>query len=153
GGTERFPGSGSSQNHLKLLGIGVHNHLFETNGPLLPGATFDGIGTPLHAWQTLLLPHIEQDDLYRQIHLDLPWDHPMNVDVFRTSIKQFRHPEGLERNADGFPLTHYAANQYWFNGNGRRSLKDVSELGTTNVFLVGEMAGNFPAWGYPLNWR
>jgi hypothetical protein len=33
------------------------------------------------SWRVQLLPFIEQDQLYRQLNLQLPWDHPQNKAV------------------------------------------------------------------------
>jgi hypothetical protein len=35
-------------------------------------------GQPLLSWRVLILPYIEEDELYREFHLDEPWDGPHN---------------------------------------------------------------------------
>lgn len=49
-------------------------------------------GTPLLSWRVLILPYLEQQNLYSQFHLNEPWDSPHNLsllefmpDVFRSS--------------------------------------------------------------------
>ena len=36
-------------------------------------------GTPLHSWRVLILPYIEQQELYKQFRLDEPWDSTHNI--------------------------------------------------------------------------
>jgi WD40 repeat protein len=59
-----------------------------------PGQQF-GTGKPLLSWRVAILPIIGQMDLYKQFHLDEPWDSPHNIklldkmpDVFAIDPKQ-----------------------------------------------------------------
>jgi hypothetical protein len=47
-----------------------------------PAYTTDAEGRPLHSWRTLILPYLDQKKLYKQIHLDEPWNSPHNRAVF-----------------------------------------------------------------------
>ena len=55
-----------------------------------PGGTYDGIwipptaatpadGRPLLSWRVALLPYLGEEALYREFHLDEPWDSPHNL--------------------------------------------------------------------------
>jgi RNA polymerase sigma factor (sigma-70 family) len=50
----------------------------DTMGHLPPPAIVDRDGKPLLSWRVALLPFLEQDNLYKQFHLDEPWDSPHN---------------------------------------------------------------------------
>jgi hypothetical protein len=50
----------------------------EANGRLPPAAVTGEGGRPLYSWRVLLLPYLEQEDLYRRFRLDEPWDGPNN---------------------------------------------------------------------------
>ena len=41
-------------------------------------AIYDKNGKPLLSWRVMVLPYIEQDALYKQFHLDEPWDSDHN---------------------------------------------------------------------------
>ena len=56
----------------------MHNYQSAT-GALPPAAVTDKDGKPLLSWRVLVLPYIEQDTLFRQFHLDEPWDSPHNI--------------------------------------------------------------------------
>ena len=43
-----------------------------------PAAICDKDGRPLLSWRVAILPYIDQEDLYKQFHLDEPWDSPHN---------------------------------------------------------------------------
>ncbi len=61
------------QNNLKQLGLAMHN--YHSIEKLLPPAyTMDIHGNRLHSWRTLLLPYLENGDLYRRIDLSRSWN-------------------------------------------------------------------------------
>ena len=86
----------SCQNNLKQLGLGLHN--FESANGEFPV----NLGTvrnpgPRHPWTVRLLPYIEQDNLFRQIRLDVPWFDPLNRDAIKTPIKIYQCPSATSR--------------------------------------------------------
>jgi hypothetical protein len=140
-----------SQNNLKQMALGLHNHHDEHKQfPL--GGTFDADGRALHGWETSLLPYIEQGALYKQIRHDLPWRHPDNRAALATEVYEFRSPYvGTARSADGWALTHYAGNVHLLVGRPLK-LSDIVD-GTSNTLLLGETAAEFTPWGKPFNVR
>ena len=46
---------------------------------LPPSAVYGPDGKPLLSWRVLVLPSLGQGDLYKEFHLDEPWDSPHNV--------------------------------------------------------------------------
>jgi Protein of unknown function (DUF1559) len=63
---------------LRNLGYAMHAY-HEKNGRLPPVAIFDKDGRPLLSWRVLLLPYLDQEELFRQFKLDEPWDSPHNI--------------------------------------------------------------------------
>jgi prepilin-type processing-associated H-X9-DG protein len=55
----------------------LHNYN-QINKRLPPAALYGKDGTPLLSWRVLLLPYLEQQDLFKQFKLDEPWDGPHN---------------------------------------------------------------------------
>lgn len=141
--------------NLKWMGLALQNRHDQTEH-FPPGAIFDLTGRPLHGWQTLLLPFIEQEKLFASIDMNRPWNDPVNAEHFRTQIKMYQYnyrKPPLVDNA-GFGLTHYAGNIRVLGGDEPRSLVPIfNGIGTANIVLVGEVKSNFVPWGYPLNWR
>ncbi len=123
-----------SSNNLKQMGLALHNHhdtlqrfpagyLANTTGAGVNPATLDG--PPGWGWATQLLPYLEQDNLYKQLRLDLPaWD-PLNAPLVRTSVKTFLNPGApngnptmLVRSESGAVLAEWARSHYVAN-NGQ----------------------------------
>jgi hypothetical protein len=50
----------------------------DKNGRFPAPAIVDKAGKPLLSWRVAILPFIEQEELYRQFHLDEPWDSEHN---------------------------------------------------------------------------
>lgn len=68
--------SKSFQN-LKQIGLALHNY-HDTHGRFPPAVLLGPDGKPWHSWRVLILPYIEQAELYNQYHFDEPWDGPRN---------------------------------------------------------------------------
>jgi hypothetical protein len=66
--------------NIKQVGLAFHSYN-DAHGRLPPAAVTDKYGRPLLSWRVLLLPYIEQDDLYKEFHLDEPWDSPHNLQL------------------------------------------------------------------------
>src|SRR5260370_4929892 len=64
-------------NNLKQIGLALHNYN-DAYARLPAVANFDKQGKPLLSWRVHLLPFIEQEDLYKEFHLDEPWDSEHN---------------------------------------------------------------------------
>jgi hypothetical protein len=74
----RIPARRSScQNNLRQIGIALQNY-HDTYGFFPPAYVADANGKPMHSWRVLLLPFLEQQNLYAQYRFDEPWDGPNN---------------------------------------------------------------------------
>jgi prepilin-type processing-associated H-X9-DG protein len=141
-----------SQNNLKQIVLALHSY-HDTNKSLPPGGTFDAQGGMMHGWQTFILPYIEEQPLYEGINFKIPWNHPDNALHFQTPVPIYLLPRiEEEKNAQGFALSHYAANVHVLGGDSRRTFKSITD-GLANTLLIGEASGNYKPWGNPTNWR
>ncbi|MDO4569035.1 MAG: DUF1559 domain-containing protein [Planctomycetia bacterium] len=72
-----------TQNCVKQCALAMLNYE-ASHGAFPPAYTMDAEGKPLHSWRVLLLPYIEQGDLYNRIRLDEPWDSEWNSQFHET---------------------------------------------------------------------
>ncbi len=80
-----------STNNLKQIMLAMHNyHDTYRHFPAAYGMKKDG--TKLLSWRVYLLPFLEQDALYREFHLDEPWDSDHNKKLIARMPKVFASP-------------------------------------------------------------
>jgi hypothetical protein len=114
----------------------------EQNGGLPPAVVRAKDGRPLYGWRVLLLPHLEQDDLYKQFHLDEPWDSDHNK---RLLAKTPRYYEPVGGGPDPPGLTRYQV----FVGPGTAFERDgLTWEEVSNTLLIVEAADPVP-WSMP----
>lgn len=141
-----------SKNNLKQLGLALQGY-HDVNNMLPYGGVFDAKGVPYHGWTIPLIPYTLPYPHVLLIDTRFPWDDPVNID------KSLHEPGGLVqdpsirevRSPDGFPLSHFAANQRLFYRNSVVRLNDIPVRSAT--ILLGEANGSFVPFGYPFNWR
>jgi prepilin-type processing-associated H-X9-DG protein len=140
-----------SMNNLKQMGLGMHN--FHDLQSHWPGGTVSPDGTPLHSWQTELLPFVDQQPVYQIIDQNVPWNDPANTGAFMTEVPTYLHPnQSQRRTADGYAASHYAGNQFVIVPGQTLSLREVTD-GTANTIAAGEVGSGFRPWGDPGNVR
>jgi hypothetical protein len=66
-----------SMNNMKQLALAMHVFHDAWNS-LPPAASYDDGGKPLLSWRVYLLPYLGEEALYKQFHLDEPWDSQHN---------------------------------------------------------------------------
>ncbi len=144
----------TSRNNLKQIGLAAHN--YESRFKVFPGAgTFSDVGEGRHSWMTLLLPYIDQAELYRRIDLASPWTSPANVEHFRQPVACYADPSDRESPKppeDGVPRAGYAGNIRLFPPDRSLAIRQITD-GTSNTILAGEVAAGRRAWGDPANLR
>ncbi|MFN0020520.1 MAG: DUF1559 domain-containing protein, partial [Pirellulaceae bacterium] len=127
-----------STNNLKQIMLAMHNyHDTYRHFPAAYGMKKDG--TKLLSWRVYLLPFLEQDALYKEFHLDEPWDSDHNKKLIAKMPKVFASPSlPAELAAKG--MASYVApvgEKTIWEGNEGISLAKVTD-GTSNTIGVLE---------------
>ncbi|MBL8811393.1 MAG: DUF1559 domain-containing protein [Planctomycetaceae bacterium] len=100
------------KNNLKQLGIAIHNYHDTYN--CIPIADVDGSSNPVSA-HARLLPYIEQDNLYKVVDFNVPYNHANNTVARNTELPAFRCPSDPTR----LPASIGGRNNYYWNaGSG-----------------------------------
>jgi hypothetical protein len=82
-----------SMNNLKQIALAMHNYLDATaNKRFPPPAIYSKEGKPLLSWRVMILPLMDEKELYKQFHLDEPWDSPNNIKLIAKMPAEFRTP-------------------------------------------------------------
>ena len=155
------------QNNLKQIGLACHNY-HDANqsfppGYLASGPYVDGANdtAPGWGWGAFLLPHLEQDNLYRRLNLSQP---VQNSPAIQTVVKVYLCPFDLPPagafaipDAFGTPIATAAPSSYAacvggdessttgpsglgiFHRNSHTRLTDITD-GSSETILVGERA-------------
>lgn len=55
------------------------------HGSFPPSCSVDEKGRPMHSWRVLILPYIEQRNLYNEFRMSEPWDSPHNLKAAENS--------------------------------------------------------------------
>src|SRR5262249_33469945 len=132
----------------KQIGLAFHNYN-DVYGKLPPAAIHDKNGKPLLSWRVAILPFIEQDNLYKQFHLDEPWDSPHNLKLIQTMPRTYALPNDKTKHA--LPSTYYVGlvgNHAAFEMQGGLSIPASFPDGTSNTIWVVEGATPVP-WTKP----
>jgi Tfp pilus assembly protein PilE len=130
-----------SLNNIKQLALAVHNY-HDVNAVMPSGVAKNGFSTA-----ALLLPFIEQDNLYKTIDFAKASDDKANANPRNTRIKLFMSP--LDHNP---VMTDSGPTNYLFNAGAKADLKnndgmffaeskiritDITD-GTSNTIMLGE---------------
>jgi hypothetical protein len=137
-------------NNLKQLGLATHN--YEMAHGMMPTAQQDmafGQGWKPNqdysnklSWRVTLLPYIEQENVFRQVKLNEPWDSATNRPLADRVIPQYAD---VDTPAD--PNTRWRCfydNGAMFNTNRGRSMISVTD-GTSNTIMYVE-GGDKVTW-------
>ncbi|BBO35288.1 DUF1559 domain-containing protein [Lacipirellula parvula] len=142
-----------AMNNMKQIVLGMYN--YESAKAAFPtDVKLDADGKPLLSWRVLILPYIEEYELYKQFHLDEPWDSPHNKTLISKMPPVFLDPSSKLTPADG--KTSYLGvkgDAYFFNGSAKgRSFSSVRD-GTSNTIAFVQVDDEAAVtWTKPQDW-
>ena len=77
------------RDNLKRIGLAMHMY-HQTYGVFPPPCLTDENGMPIHSWRVLLLPFLDEQELYDEYRFDEPWDGPSNSRLHSRMPEIFR---------------------------------------------------------------
>jgi hypothetical protein len=146
----------SSSNQIKQQMLALHNYVDAFGGAFPPAYTVDKDGKPLLSWRVAILPYLEQQALYKQFHLDEPWDSDHNKRLIEQMPRIFRSPNSQAKpgmtvylgvgGEQGVLAKPAAAGA---KGTMIRDIKD----GTSNTIVIVEASDESAVeWTRPVEW-
>jgi hypothetical protein len=132
-------------NNLKQIGLALHNY-HDVNNGLPPASIVDKKGKPMLSWRVMILPFIEQDNLYRQFKLDEPWDSDHNKKLIDRIPPVYMLPvKGAKPGHTHYRVLVGNGSMWdWIQGTQFAQITD----GLSNTIMVVEAAEGVP-WTKP----
>jgi Protein of unknown function (DUF1559) len=136
----------ASSNNLKQIALAFHN--FASANNKLPSNVEAKGGKALLSWRVLILPYIEENELYNQFKLDEPWNSKNNVKLLERMPKVFVSPRvTLKRKGYTVYQTFYGPDAVFGPGPAKYTLGTIPD-GTSNTILAVESSAAVP-WTKP----
>jgi prepilin-type processing-associated H-X9-DG protein len=137
-----------STNNLKQIGLGLLNYE-SAQGVYPPAYRADKNGKPLLSWRVLILPYVEGDGLYKEFHLDEPWDSPHNKKLISRMPSVYRN---LNSAVGGQGKTNYLTvrgKDTIFSGAKGTRIADVTDGTSTTIMTVEAPDDKAVIWTKP----
>jgi hypothetical protein len=125
-------------NNEKQIALAIHSYIGSHKNVFPPAYTTSKDGNPLLSWRVLILPYLEQEGLYKEFHLDEPWDSPHNRTLIAKMPSVYRCPlesENAARDGKTRYLAPRGANTV-FRGAEPVAVKDITDGVSNTIILV-----------------
>jgi hypothetical protein len=142
-------GRAQSMNNLKQLALAMHNYASTMQGQLPAHAIYSKNGKPLLSWRVMILPYIEQDALYKQFHLNEPWDSEHNKRLLAKMPRTYSSPQDektLQEHTTYYQAFH--GKSAFFEGKQGLRFPAAFTDGTSNTIMFVEASKAVP-WTKP----
>jgi hypothetical protein len=110
------------------------------HGNYPPVAKADKSGKLLHSWRVLILPYLDEQELYNQIDLSVGWDDPINAAVLRRMPSVYSHPNSAKQglyNQSGYYLVTGPGTL--FPNSGPLGPNDILDDPTQTILVIEAM--------------
>jgi hypothetical protein len=136
-----------SSNNLKQIGLALHNY-HDTYNAFPPAVVTDANGRPLYSGRVLLLPFLEQNNLYKAFNLDEAWDSPTNLPISKTSVRVFMDPSNPNNAPGKTDYLFVTGKGTIFEVNKPCPMGQITD-GTSNTIMCIEAKGSGVGWAQP----
>jgi hypothetical protein len=125
-------------NNEKQIALAIFNYIGSHKDVFPPAYTTSKDGKPLLSWRVLILPYLDQEPLYKEFHLDEPWDGPHNRTLIAKMPQVYRCPlASQDAIRDG--KTRYLAprgENTVLRGAEPVAVKDITDGPSNTIMLV-----------------
>lgn len=145
-------GKMKTSNNMKQLALALHNH-HSALSFFPPQALASPEGKRLLSWRVLLLPFLDQNELYQKFKLDEPWDSAHNAALIKEMPEIFARP-GADTTLGKTPYVAPLTKESFFGRPGSPpGFQDILD-GTSNTIWLVEAPPEFEVtWTKPEDWE
>jgi prepilin-type processing-associated H-X9-DG protein len=100
-----------------------------------------------------LLPFLEQDGLYKQFHLDEPWDSPHNMTLIKMMPRCYASPTAAAPQSGKTPYLAVCGKGMMFDGEKGRKLSEITDGTSTTIMFIESKPEREVIWTKPDDWE
>lgn len=140
---------------FKQLAIVMHNY-HDVYKHFPPAAICDAAGRPLLSWRVAILPYLEEGALYKQFHLDEPWDSPHNRTLIAKMPTIYADPDPKLRKLAREGKTTYqvpVGPETVFHNTTGTTFREIVDGTSQTIFIVEVEPLRAAVWTKPEDWE
>ena len=126
-----------TEEKFKQLGLAMHNW-HDAHKAFPAQANYDAAGRPLLSWRVHILPYLEENELYKQFHLDEPWDSPHNIKLIDKMPDIYALPNSPAQKQGRTCIVRPAGEKTTCPGKKAVAIKEIED-GTSNTIMLVEV--------------
>jgi hypothetical protein len=130
-----------------MIGMALHNY-HDAYRSFPPLAVYDAQGRPLLSWRVLILPFLQETELFNQFRLDEPWDSQHNRPLADRMPALFRCPSDKSPKPNASSYVAVSGEGTMFPHRRVVNIRDVKD-GTSMTAVVGEIRHSAVLWTKP----
>ena len=128
-----------SVKNLKQIGLAIDSYFdkgVNLQNQLPPQALRGSKGEPLLSWRVMLLPFLDQKQLYKEFHLDEPWDSEHNKTLIGRMPAVFRSPSAKGKPDGRTPYLAAVGENLMFTGDPKGLRYSDATDGLSDTILI-----------------
>lgn len=137
-----------SRRQLREVAAAIYKY-HEREQALPPRAVTSADGAPLLSWRVLILPDLGYEELFKQFHLDEPWDSEHNLPLAQKMPRQFAGPleAAAEPTSNNTAVVALVGAQTCLADGPAHRWAEITD-GMASTLLLAETRGSSP-WTKP----
>src|SRR5260221_5035866 len=134
--------------NLKEISLAMMTHV-DAKKTYPPAFIVDKDKKPLLSWRVAILPFLNQQELYKQFHLDEPWDSENNKKLIEKMPDVFKAPGS--KAAKEFKTVYLTprGSETVFPGDKGVHIKDITDGTSKTIMVVEANDDNAVVWTKP----
>lgn len=141
-------------NNLKQIALAMHNY-HSAHDSFPPAFSASKDGKPLLSWRVLILPYLEQEELYKQFHLDEAWDSPHNKGLIARMPAIFACPSGKQTHLTDGKTTYLTPRgpSTMFPGPAGIKIQEITDGTSNTIMAIDANDDSAVTWTAPEDWN